>query len=167
MILVQTVTGNKEKACNGNISLGQVITGRVVVGGVKCTICGTAASWSTSDFIVAECKECGWAAENLMNKTCSSSDCKNALAQREHDNANNKVQCTTCKGTGKASKTVTCGECTNGSNDCNTCNGTGKVMHMACSGNGYTIENNNCGHEGANGPHYYCANHGKNVAQYH
>ncbi|MCI8393620.1 MAG: hypothetical protein HFJ24_05100 [Clostridia bacterium] len=138
---------------------------RGVIAGGNCDICGNSAYWNGTT-IVAECIECGWVPKDLLNRTCSDA-CKNILVKREHDKANNKVQCTTCSGTGKVSRTVACGECTNGSNDCVTCKGTGKVMHTTCSGNGYTIENNNCGHEGANGPHYYCTEHGLNIEQYH
>ncbi len=121
---------------------------------------------NTNYKVMGTCDSCGFLAEDHQVLVCSS-ECGIAYAQKVHDEANNKVQCTTCSGTGKVSKTVTCGECTNGSNDCITCKGTGKVMHTVCSGNGYTIENNNCGHQGANGPHYYCAEHGTNVEEYH
>ena len=118
------------------------------------------------DGISARCDLCSWTWRSVdSSEYCA--ECRKILAEAEHSKAEVKVQCTTCSGTGKVSKTVTCGECTNGTNECITCKGTGKIMHVACSGNGYTIENNNCGHEGANGPHYYCTEHGTNVEQYH
>ena len=105
------------------------------------------------DGISARCDLCSWTWSSVdSSEYCA--ECRKILAEAEHSKAGVKVQCTTCSGT-------------NGFNDCTTCNGTGKVMHTVCSGNGYTIENNNCGHEGANGPHYYCTEHGTNVEQYH
>ena len=162
---MEHVIGDKEIGCSGNLNINMK---HLVLDLESDTFCKNGCgSMATNDkSLEVDCSNCSFTYRkdevNLCNEKCGQE-----YAQKLHDKAGNKKQCTTCSGTGKVSKTVTCGECTNGSNDCNTCNGTGKIMHTACSGNGYTIENNNCGHEGANGPHYYCSNHGKNVAQYH
>ncbi|MCI8392375.1 MAG: hypothetical protein HFJ24_03870 [Clostridia bacterium] len=160
--------GNKERNCTSTPSV-QVLDpeARPLPAGVCSNGCGKSAGDGIGWGIAVNCADCNFSYKSAYNLGFCSDNCKNEYAQKVHDEANNKVQCTTCSGTGKVSKTVTCGECTNGSNDCITCKGTGKVMHMVCSGNGYTIENNNCGHQGANGPHYYCAEHGTNVEEYH
>ena len=162
---MEHVIGDKEIECSGNLNINMK---HLVLDLESDTFCKNGCgSMATNDkSLEVDCSNCSFTYRkdevNLCNEKCGQE-----YAQKLHDKAGNKKQCTTCSGTGKVSKTVTCGECTNGSNECITCNGTGKIMHTACSGNGYTIENNNCGHEGANGPHYYCANHGNNVAQYH
>ena len=162
---MEHVIGDKEIECSGNLNINMK---HLVLDLESDTFCKNGCgSMATNDkSLEVDCSNCSFTYRkdevNLCNEKCGQE-----YAQKLHDKAGNKKQCTTCSGTGKVSKTVTCGECTNGSNECITCIGTGKIMHTACSGNGYTIENNNCGHEGANGPHYYCADHGLNIEQYH
>jgi len=162
---VEHVIGDKEIGCSGNLNINMK---HLVLDLESDTFCKNGCgSMATNDkSLEVDCSNCSFTYRkdevNLCNEKCGQE-----YAQKLHDKAGNKKQCTTCSGTGKVSKTVTCGECTNGSNECITCIGTGKIMHTACSGNGYTIENNNCGHEGANGPHYYCTEHGLNIEQYH
>ena len=112
------------------------------------------------------CNSCNFSVTKDWEYICSD-ECAQKYGKQLHSEAKKTVTCTDCEGSGEVNIWVTCGECTNGSNECTTCKGTGKIMHVACSGNGYTIENNNCGHEGANGPHYYCTEHGLNIEQYH
>ena len=162
---MEHVIGDKEIECSGNLNINMK---HLVLDLESDTFCKNGCgSMATNDkSLEVDCSNCSFTYRkdevNLCNEKCGQE-----YAQKLHDKAGNKKQCTTCSGTGKVSKTVTCGECTNGSNECTTCKGTGKIMHVACSGNGYTIENNNCGHEGANGPHYYCTEHGLNIEQYH
>ena len=162
---MEHVIGDKEIGCSGNLNINMK---HLVLDLESDTFCKNGCgSMATNDkSLEVDCSNCSFTYRkdevNLCNEKCGQE-----YAQKLHDKAGNKKQCTTCSGTGKVSKTVTCGECTNGSNECITCIGTGKIMHTACSGNGYTIENNNCGHEGANGPHYYCTEHGLNIEQYH
>ncbi len=162
---MEHVIGDKEIECSGNLNINMK---HLVLDLESDTFCKNGCgSMATNDkSLEVDCSNCSFTYRkdevNLCNEKCGQE-----YAQKLHDKAGNKKQCTTCSGTGKVSKTVTCGECTNGSNECITCIGTGKIMHTACSGNGYTIENNNCGHEGANGPHYYCTEHGLNIEQYH
>ena len=160
---MEHVIGDKEIECSGNLNININPVHQELGSSTYCNNgCGRMASNDKS--LTVDCSNCSFTYRKDEIHICNE-QCGQEYAQKLH--ANNKVQCTTCSGTGKVSKTVTCGECTNGSNECTTCKGTGKIMHVACSGNGYTIENNNCGHEGANGPHYYCTEHGLNIEQYH